>query len=564
MSLEFVKSGLNLDKINKAIQQEDQLAYLTQSKIQDTNLSADYLTQWAERNFETNDFFLNYVKSIFKPENFLAFYKYLRFPLPSSRLINNKIKPNLKRVFYAEDSYFKYDVNGKTELDFMPFLKVKEFNENIFKAILYKHNSIVISDLQDVNLPFREIISIKDVVAIDCDDDINRIAFKTEVEFEGIKYIGHAYIDKERYCFYNDKEIELINVEHDLEECPAHFIIKDEFSDNYVVKTSIFSHIRELMEDYNFLKTLQKMTEPNGALPITIKLKADISSSKPDKKVDFGEPNSDNAMGSQAASQYSQVNANKVAVLQAGSIIEIPQRRKDDGSIDTDAVQNFIKFIYIPPEALDRLNNRIKEIEDNIVSTIIGDVVSSNESAKNETQIEKSVSVLEDNLRYISGIFTRIRKLSDYDLLNLAYGKNNVNEISIFYGSDFFLETESMLYDIFSKSPNPIERRNILIRLNQNRFKHNHEQSKRQEILYNLLPFCSDKDFQDGKEKIDDTTYKLQTRFNYWISEFESEYGDIVTFYNSMENATNAQRYLAINNLITQKINNENSTSKVV
>lgn len=564
MSVDFVKSGKNSNQIATATRQEEQLSYLTQSKIQDTNLTSEYLAQWANRQFETNDFFLNYVKSIFKVENFIAFSKYLRFPLPSAKLINNKIKPNLARVFHAEDSYCNYSVSGVEQNSFISEMDVDGFNKNIFNAFLFNHNSIIVTDLKDINKPFRVIKNIKDIVSIDLDEDntIEKIAFKACIEVEDEKINGYVYIDDESYIFVDSNDKELINSPHDLGYCPAHFICNEIFKDEPVVRSSIFSYIREELEEYNFLKTLQKMTEPNGAIPITIKLEAGIDG-KDDIKGDRDEPNAENVMGSQRAGIYKQTSGNSSGLLQAGSVIEVPQLRTDNGSLDMDAVQNFLKFIYIPIEALEYLSKRIQSIEDSIVTAIIGDVVSSNEDAKNQTQIEKSVSVLEDNLRYLSNSFSRIRKLSDTDFLGLKYGISRVKEVSIFYGSDFFLDSESMLYDLFVKAPNPIERKNTLIRLTQNRYQHNHEQMNRQKLLYQLMPFCADKDFELGKDKIDDVTYQYQVRFNYWISAFEAEYGDLLTFFNSMPEASDAQKYLVINNLIKNLINKNTVVEKV-
>lgn len=570
MVADFVRSGKNKASLQTAIQQEEQLCYLTQSKVQETNLTTEYLQQWASRHYETNDFFLNYVKSIFKIENYIAFTKYLRFPLPSAKLINNKIKPNLARVFHAEDSYFKYSVTGVESTSFISDLDIEALNKTLFDAFLFKHNSILITDLKDINKPFRSLLNIKDVIALDyeCETNtIHKIAFKAEIEIEEKEIHGFLYIDDEQYSFLNSnyEEIEGLTISHDLGYCPAHFIVDNAFSNDPIIKSSIFSHIREELEEYNFLKTLQKMSNANGTIPITIKLQASVEGDKSDVKSDENEPNADNVMGSQRASKQKE-GSSSVGILQSGSVIEVPQLRRDDGSIDTDAVQNFLKFIYLPVEAMEFLNTRIRDIEDSIISTIIGDVVSSNEKAKNEVQVEKSVSVLEDNLRYLSDSMSRIRKLADTDFLGLKYGIGRVQEVSIFYGSDFFLENESSLYDNFIKAPNPIERKSTLIRLSQNRYKHNAEQMNRQEILYNLMPFCADKDFDYSKDKIDDVTFQYQVRFNYWISAFEAEYGDLLTFFNSMEEANNAQRYLVINNLITELIKkaNENNKAEVV
>jgi len=54
--------------------------------------------------------------------------------------------------------------------------------------------------------------------------------------------------------------------------------------------------------------------------------------------------------------------------------------------------------------------------------------------------------------------------------------------------------------------------------------------------------------------KIDNTTFEYQTRFNYWISQFEAKYGDLVSFYSLMD-VEKPQKLALINNLILDIIN---------
>lgn len=84
----------------------------------------------------------------------------------------------------------------------------------------------------------------------------------------------------------------------------------------------------------------------------------------------------------------------------------------------------------------------------------------------------------------------------------------------------------------------------------------NKEKSKREVILYKLLPYCSDSDFQTAIEnqKVDDTTFSYQTRFSYWIAMFESTFGNIVSFWESTK-APESERIISINNLIISLIN---------
>lgn len=560
MSADFVKANKNKDSIVLAARQEAQLSYLTQSKVQDTNLSVEYLNQWAQRNYESNDAFLNFVKSVFSTDNFLSFYRYFRTPVASSKIVNNKIKPNLKRVFQSEDKFEKYVVSGVDQDRYYSELNIEDFNKKIFDAILFKHNSVLVTDLYDVNKPTRTILDVEDITSIDYDfdrDRIERIAFRAEVDVDEVGVRGFLYIDEKAYIFYSEDYKELRNIPHDLGRCPAHFITYDKLNKDPIVKASIFSYIREEMEEYVFLKTLQRMTEPNGAIPITIKLDATVSNDPAPPASMFSIETE--TTGSEPMASGVKVSGRK-SPIQAGTIIEVPQVMKPDGGIDMSAVQDFLKFIYIPVEALEYLNNRLKEIHDSIVSTILGDVVSSNEKAKNETQVEKGVSVLEDNLRYLSGVLSRIRTLADYDFLALKYGAGRVQEVSIYYGSDFFFEDESTLYSMFAQAPNQIERMNILLRLSQNRFKNNKPLMNRQEILYHLMPFSSDKDFQVAMDTLDPDTFAYQVRFSYWIAQFEAEYGDLLAFYNAMPEASKAQKYLFINNLIKKLIKDENDS----
>lgn len=548
MAQEFIKAGINKQYLSDAAKQERQLCYFTQSDLQDDNLTSEYLTQWAERNYKTNDYFLNFVKNVFKTENFLSFFKYMRKPLPSTKLINNKIKPQLKRVFTSENADFKYDVTGVDLGDIKELLNNKDFQEDLFNHILFNHNAILIEDLEaeEVNSPYRCFLNIADVVSLDHDGKrITKIAYKSVYEGEYVI----VYIDDDVYSVY-DKEYNLISeVPHDLGECPADFITKNKYKNNFIIRESIFTYIREELEEYVFLKTLQRMTEPNGAIPVVTKLEV---SSDDEGDIDRDQPNSDTIMGSQKAQLHSDNNNKQSGDLQAGTIHEIPldSIMNVDGNLNMDAVKDFLNFFYVPIEALEYLKARINEIELSIISTMVGLTQDFADQAINEAQVEYSIITLENTLINLADTLNKIRKESDYKMLALAYGKERVNEVFIFYGTDFFLESQSRLYEDLEKAPNPIERKNILVRINQNKYKNNQDQMLRQKILYDLLPFVSDSDFEIAREAgLDNITLQYQLRFTYWIGLFEAQYGDIVSFYINLE-GDEATKLRIINELI--------------
>lgn len=544
-----------------AQRQQKDICYFTESSIQE-NINMEYLNQWANRKYVGNDAFLNWVKSVFRSDNFLSFYKYLRFPVASAKLINDEIKPQLKRVFHAEDSFFKYVINKK-EIECPDELKDRYFKESFFDAILFNHNAIVIHDLEDINKPYREIININYVVAIESHcNEIERVAYCAEIKDENGKTIhGYAYMDEERYAFLTLDYQVITNVPHDLGECPADWLSSENFyKDNDIVKKSIFSYVKTDFEEYVFLKTLQKMTEPNGAIPVTVKLKGKVldKSGQDIRGTSEKEPMAANTISQQQATVTSQVNGGgNDNQLQAGTIINVPLNKDVNGVIDSDIVQNYFKFHYIPIEALTYLNDRLKEIKDNIITSIVGDYQEYSTQAVNELQIGKSYDNKQDKLRWVSNELTRISTLSDFKTLALKYGKDNVF-VSIFYGSDFFLETDKDLYDQCAIAPNPLERRYILSRLAQSRNKYNKDKAEKDKILYKLMPYATDKDFDtaNAKNTIDYITFEYQTRFMYWINLFEASYGEITMFWNEMD-IKESEKLLLINNLIKDIIQNE-------
>lgn len=558
MSKEFIEKGYNKNLITEASRQEHQLSYFTQSELQE-DVTNEYLKQWAERSYQGNDYFLNFVKQVFKTENFLFFFKYLRKPLPSAKLINNKIKPQLKRVFTSENADFKYDVTNVDNQEISETLDTKDFQEELFNKMLFKHNSIVIEDLdsEEKNSPYRYFIDIKRVVSLLHDNKrITNIAFTGCAIIDGVEKEGIIYIDSNVYALY-DKDHNLVEeIPHDLGRCPADFIVDEKYKGSFIVRESVFTYVREELEEYVFLKTLQRMTEPNGALPVVTKLEV------PDDSEDIdgsnGEPNSNIIMGSQKASVYNENNNEQTGDLQAGTMHEVPIEAitKDDGSLDMEAVKSYLNFFYIPAEALNYMKERINEIENSIISAIVGTIDTSNSTAVNELQIEKSIVVLENTLTNLADSLNKIRRESDYNMLALKYSPDKVNEVFIFYGTDFFLESETKLFDNLSKAKNPIERKNILVRINQNKYKNNRDQMVRQTLLYDLLPYTTDEDFAIAREVgIDNTTLQYQLRFNYWIGLFEAQYGDIVSFWSELESDT-ATRLTLVNNLIVDIINN--------
>jgi len=555
MSKEFIEKKVGSSSIQLARKQQRQLAYFTQSTVQQ-EITLDYLKVWGERQFRGNDDFLNWVKTVFKTDNFLSFFKYLRFPISSSKLINQRVIPELKRVFFSEDSFFNYTINGEN-VEAPESLQIKEFNKLVFDALMFRHNDIMVHDLIDINMPVRHMVSIDNVKALESSNStIKRIAFSASLPTENGIIQGFLFMDDERFQFFEKETLSiLLDVPHDLGVCPADYIADEPFADDDIVRKSRFSYMREELEEYVFLKTLQRMSDPNGAIPVTTVLKTkenekgdDIKGSSP------GHPMSSKEIGSQRARIGSEITESK-SVHQAGTVINVKAPRKQDGSVDVDAVKNFINYFHMPVEQLDYINTRVKEIEQSIIISLAGVSKEGKEEAMNELQNKIGLVSKEDRLRDVSFELSRIRQRSDNKMLGFQFGPDRVtNEAN--YGTDFFQESEEQLLALFEKAPNPIERQRILIKLSQTQNKFNKDKSEKNVLLNKLLPYPSDLDFDKAIDRniVTDTTFQYQTQFTHWIGIFESQFGDILEFSRMIE-GTESEKLVLINNLITQIIN---------
>ena len=558
MSKQFIESGLNSGDLYTASEQQEQLSYFTESSIQDGSLTAGYIRDWASRKYQTDDYFLNFVKSIFKDENFLLFTKYLRFPLPSAKIIKNKIEPNLMRVLYAENSSFEHDVFNVDQEEVFKFLGRDSFSSELFYHMIYRHNDILIEDIDTDGNAYRYFLDIGLVKGIqETKGKIDKIAYSgTAVNEVGQVINGIIYIDEKVYSVYNS-DLELIHSrEHNLGVCPADFVSDVKFKNNGIIRESSFTFIREELEEYVFLKTLQKITEPNGAFPVVTKLQ---DGNEDDDQDTNGGPSIDGQMsGQQAQIVGTNPKQKGSGTMQAGTVNEVPAVEKSsDGSIDTGVVENYVKFHYIPVEVLKNIEERIQTIEKSIVVTIVGDVVNSNEAAKNESQILMGVSTLENKLTSLSAQMSRIRRISDNIMIELQW-PNKLQYLFVDYGTSFYLESIAELRKNFKEASNPIERKDILTQINQNKYKNNNGKKARQKLLYDILPYIADVDFNKAVETFSVTplNMELQLRFNYWITAFESQYGNILEFFVTTE-GTDEERLALINNLLKEIITPE-------
>ncbi|MFW6370553.1 MAG: hypothetical protein ACOC10_05030, partial [Bacteroidota bacterium] len=216
---------------------------------------------------------------------------------------------------------------------------------------------------------------------------------------------------------------------------------------------------------------------------------------------------------------------------------------------------------YISPDitGVQTQYDRIRELEDRITKSIVGeDNVITRESI-NELQQEAKYQSKENVLSEIADRYSEIIEFTEKTICKLRYGERFISN-SYFMGSKFFIRTVDELMLMKEKTTNPIERSDIQKQIIELRYKNNPKKKKRELLLYDLLPYSSVSDAVFNEYvtagRINDNDFILRTNFDNIISEFEMQRGDIVNFIDTFfnENVSMYSRIQTIKSLISEII----------
>lgn len=563
----FLKENKFIVEINEAIAYEGKLAYFIQTHL-NTDIYINTERSIAEVWNSSNPF-INWIKSWMREENFNSYMKFLRHPLPTCSLIQDDILPELKKVFDATNAYYKYNFSSKgieTSANDLIGKYNNYYKDIIFDELVNNHNSIAITDFIDKKNPYRFLIKINTVKAIEptlC-GKIKRIVF-VGVNAEG----------KERWFYYTDEFFAVYIQEgdkfildfqnpHDIGECPADFISVETLNINkFVVRKSIFSNFLEKFENYVNYYTLQKMCLPHGAIPVITHYKKNNAACErtfDDKtKCITGYISSSNGVlkGNKDKLIPCPI-CNPKTIIQAGSVIKLPVPKfGDDGERPFDLNANFVKFHYIPVDILKWWNEFVAEKYGEIRFQIVGrGLEDSNGQAKNKDQIARGNQILENTLIEFSAKMSKLQKSLDTKMLRIAFN-SSFKDCVIDKGTDFYLETEFELRDSLAKAIDPIDKENLIERINYSIYKNSPQQLERSNLLYKLLPYSTltDSEFI-GMEGIDPILRELRLNFKYYIDSFEAEFGELNQFFNEYfgENVNMIQKLQMTRDLLTKNI----------
>ena len=558
-------------EITEAIAYENKLAYFIQTHLNSDVYKNDVSS--IDNTWHSSNPFMNWVRSWMRKENFDSYMKFLRNPLPTASLIQDDIVPELKKVFDATNSYYNYNFtsNGSKALSSELIKDNAGYCKDvIFDALINNHNSIAITDYIESSKPYRYLINISSVKGINPTAD-GKIK---EIVFVGINKDGEErwyYYTDEFYAVYiktgegTDEEFtEESSNPHNIKKCPADFISVEPLNVNkFVVRKSIFSNFSEKFENYVNYYTLQKMCLPHGAIPVITHYKKNNTACETKfengTRCVKGYLSSENGVIGNKDKLIPCPVCNSKTIIQAGTVIGLPiPKFGDGGERPLDLNANFVKFHYIPIDILQWWDKFVDKKYSDIKYQLIGKgVEDSNGQAKNKDQISRGNQILENTLIELSSKLSRLQTSLDSKMLTIVYG-DAFKSAYIDKGTDFYLETEFELRDSLAKAIDPVDKGNIMSRINYSLYKNNPNELERNELLYKLLPYSTiiDSEFI-GLQGIDPKLRELRLNYQYYISTFEAEYGALNVFFNEYfgENVSMIKKMEIANTLLFKYIN---------
>lgn len=507
---------------------------------------------------------------MFAIKNYRQLSKWIRHPLPTVKLVENDVVPELEKVFDSQNPNFQYDFNPqKLKADAVEYYQEirgdQFYKDKFFKEYIYRYNSIQVTDLKETNKPFWFFVNINQLQAIKftLSGKIKVIHFTERVntfhegkDFDTLHFL-YDDVSYRKYVFDKDADafIELINNPHILGKCPAFFIAEQQNSDSLIQRKNIISNFQHDFERYIIYSAVFDRLKLFGGVPVAShwNMKTKPCGKKWGNSYCKEGFVYDNDLGSYSAiggviqkcscQEGSPIEAGSVAVLK---VTEAQLSNPDAKFVDLNA--NFLNWHFIPSDILTWWENYINTFPfREILSSLTGVPDRDNGAPKNIDQIRSMRDRLRNTLVSLSNIFSERRTRGDWMLFVLRYGKDKVINIKSDYGTDFYLETEEEIRKMLNESKNQLDRKNFSERLNMMTYRNDKREELRQNVLRQLLPYVDtvDTDFY-ALSNVSGEDVELRTNFNKYIAIFEGSVGKIDVVILEMNNISMSERVAVI------------------
>ncbi len=582
---ELIEKNKYTSEIHTAVQHEQYLSFFTELQVENglypkLNIQdqPDYGATIFKNVFHDGSAFSAWLQSWMRKANYQSLMPFLRYPLPTTDLIQKDIIPTLRQVFEAEDSNFEYIFNEEsTRLDQEMYFKQEGLDnymeKEFFDILLYKHNSIIIHDIPEglVNAPIRNEVRAKQVKGISKTrkGKIKEIAF---VEKRG-KDDLYFYFTQEVFSVYSRVQgqyVLLNEIPHNLGYCPAHFASPQKLNSKswFARKNIFFSAIQSKLEHYVLFNAVTTLSNMHGGFPIVSKYKKTnqpcgtmfVGSRCQDGYLTPTVPNSNSSNSIQALNKDKLTPCpicNAPSDLQPGSVLEfkppIPQHSEDN---PPDLNVNPIKFHHTPVDLLKFWPEDLGRQKDAILNSVLGQKEEETGQAENVDQIARSERGRKNTLIDFSELLSEIRKELDKTTIDLRYGPSVLIDSTVDYGSDFITESENAIRAKLSEATDPLQRRQLRSRLNSMLFRNNRRRLQRAMIEERLMPYVDIPDERFYTLTVDPRELELRSNFYKYIQTFEDANIDLVEFINNLPQESMNDRIQIVRDFLYELVNN--------
>ena len=410
-------------EIDIGIKHNDRLRFHTETVINKSQLSPYYQT------------YIDWISSrqpeLLPTDKIERFKQLFTVPVPTVELTES-IFSHLGNVFKGQDAFNRYQFSDDEILgDWQGFTTDTFWNTQGFSAMQNAIDSVWIVNLPEVQNsrypePEDRLIDIKNIIdiSVDINNNCEYLIFQS-----GNKIYVYDDYKFSRYDFTDGSMALLPEVEipHSLGYCPARMFWSDPLmSGNYINKKAPLTNV---LGDLDWLLTCQvfkKYMEIANSYPITAAYR---------KQQNF----IDSQFESDRGRSKEQQKTAGGALAGPGSYLEIDPPLQGESDLMADPV----KLISPDVETLEFHEDSLQLKEQNIFYKTVGiDGEQKNDMAKNEKQVMASFENQSSILEKIAKNFEIIQEFADKTKINLRYGPAVLQDISVDYGSKFFLKTE--------------------------------------------------------------------------------------------------------------------------
>jgi len=410
-------------EIDIGIKHNDRLRFHTETVINKSQLSPYYQT------------YIDWISSkqpeLLPTDKIERFKQLFTVPVPTVELTES-IFSHLGNVFKGQDAFNRYQFSDDELLgDWQGFTTDDFWRTQGFSAMQNAIDSVWIVNLPEIQTsrypePKDRLIDIKNVIdiSVDINNNCDYLIFQA-----GNKIYVYDDYKFSRYDF-TDGSIALlpeVEIPHSLGYCPARMFWSEPLmsGDNINKKAPITN----VLGDLDWLLTCQvfkKYMEIANSYPITAAYRKQQNFIGSEFESDRGR------------SKEQQKTAGG-ALAGPGSYLEVDPPLQGESDLMADPV----KLISPDVETLEFHEDSIQLKEQNIFYKTVGiDGEQKNDMAKNEKQVMASFESQTSVLEKIARNFEIIQEFADRTKINLRYGPAVLQDISIDYGSKFFLKTE--------------------------------------------------------------------------------------------------------------------------